>query len=255
MPKRLYQTVRSEQMVPGGRRLALEFRADVERLPAILLLPEGRTPTSAALLLHGYTSRKEHMSDTVGEALLHCGVASLAIDLPLHGERSGSIEPMSVTNPLDVARRWRAALAECSLALGYLGARREVDGGRLAIVGYSLGSFLAVIVAAREPRVRAVALAAGGDLPEGTPFSKLIRTVADPLRAVRRLSGRPLLMVNGRWDRTIRPADAERLFAEAGEPKELRWWDAGHRLPPAAIADAAEWLASQLESGRHAASQ
>ncbi|HEU4641186.1 MAG TPA: alpha/beta fold hydrolase [Gemmatimonadaceae bacterium] len=255
MPTRLYQTVRSEQSVPGGRRITLEFRADAESLPAVLLLPETRAPAPGALLLHGYTSRKEHMSDTVGEALLHRGVASLAIDLPLHGERGGSIEPASVENPLDVVRRWRAALAECSLALGYLGARPEVDAGRLALVGYSLGSFLAVIVAAREPRVRAVALAAGGDLPEGTPFAKLIRAVADPLRAVRRLSGRPLLMVNGRWDRIIRPAAAERLFAEAGEPKELRWWDTGHRLSPAAIADAAEWLATMLEGGRHAASQ
>ena len=114
------------------------------------------------------------------------------------------------------------------------------------IVGYSMGSFLGVTVAASEPAVRAVVLAAGGDLPAHTPLSRLIRSVADPLRAVRRLAGRPLLMVHGRQDHVVRPEQAERLFAAAGEPKTLRWYDAGHRLPPDVIRDAAGWLREQL---------
>ena len=246
MPKKIYQTVRDDHRLPGGRRLLLEFRADSERVPAILMLPSATSPVPGALLLHGYTSRKEHVADTIGAALLVRGMASLSVDLPLHGERSETLEPMSVVRPFELVRRWHAALDEASLSLRYLAARQEIDGARLALVGYSLGSFLGIIVAAREAVVRALVLAAGGDLPDGTPFAKLIRTVADPLRAVRKLNGRPLLMVNGRWDRTIRPEQAERLFAEANEPKELRWWDAGHYLPPAAIADAADWLAQQL---------
>jgi len=55
-------------------------------------------------------------------------------------------------------------------------------------------------------------------------------------------------MVHGRRDRTILPAQAERLFAAADEPKEIRWWDAGHYLPHAAVHDAAEWLARTLRS-------
>ena len=42
------------------------------------------------------------------------------------------------------------------------------------------------------------------------------------------------------------PAQAQRLFDAAREPKELRWWDGGHYLPPAAIDDAAEWLRDRL---------
>jgi uncharacterized protein len=91
-----------------------------------------------------------------------------------------------------------------------------------------------------------VVLAAGGDLPEGTPFARLVRTVADPIRAVRALAGRPLLMVHGRADRTVTAAQAQRLFDAAGEPKELRWWDAGHYLPTAAIDEAAVWLCDRL---------
>jgi fermentation-respiration switch protein FrsA (DUF1100 family) len=117
------------------------------------------------------------------------------------------------------------------------------------VVGYSLGSYLATLQAADDPAIRAVVVAAGGDLPAGTPFTALARGLVDPIRAVRTLRGRPLLVVHGRRDRTVLPEQAERLFAAAAEPKEIRWWDAGHFLPAAAIDDAAEWLARQLVPG------
>ena len=104
------------------------------------------------------------------------------------------------------------------------------------------------MVAADNREVRAVVLAAGGDLPPQTPFASLVRTVADPLRAVRALAGRPLLMVHGKRDRTVLPAQAERLFAAAGEPKTLEWYDAGHWLPDRSIEDAAAWLADVMRA-------
>ena len=107
-------------------------------------------------------------------------------------------------------------------------------------------AFLAVQLDAGESARSAVVLEAGGDLPTGTPLAGVARMVADPLRAVRKLRGRPLLMVHGRWDRTVTPDQAERLFAAAEEPKEIRWWDAGHYLPSTAIDEAARWLASRL---------
>ncbi|HEX2188071.1 MAG TPA: alpha/beta fold hydrolase [Longimicrobiaceae bacterium] len=244
---RILQSTRSETRVRGGRRIVLDFREEGgDAVPAILLLPDADEPAPGALLLHGYSSRKEHMADNVGRALLEEGIASLAVDLPLHGDRSDPLQAQSARNPLAMVRLWRTALKEARLATRYLAARREVDGERLAAAGYSLGSFLAVAMAADEPRVRAVVLAAGGDLPAGTPLAAVARTVADPLRAVRKLAPRPLLMVHGRDDRTVRADQAERLFAAAGEPKELRWYAAGHYLPPAAIEYAAEWLRERL---------
>lgn len=228
--------VREEKAVPGGRRLPFEIEWKGERVPGVLLVPTSDAPVPAALLLHGYTSRKERMAETIGHALLACGVASLAIDLPLHGERVAPLGPQSVSNPLEIVHRWNAAIAESLQAIAELAARPEVDGARVGLVGYSLGSYLGTIVAARAPAVRAVVLAAGGDLPANTPFATLVRTFADPIRAVGTLAGRPLLMMHGRRDRTVTPEQAERLFAAAGEPKELKWWDAGHWLPSDAIA-------------------
>jgi uncharacterized protein len=254
MGETIHQTIRDEKPWHGGTRIRLHFRARGEAIPAILILPAGAGRHPAALLLHGYSSRKEHMADGVGGALLRHGIGSLALDLPLHGTRADPVQAQAARNPLAAMRLWKQALREAALGLGYLAARPELDRGCLAVAGYSMGSFLAVMLAAEQPSVRAVILAAGGDLPSGSPLTLVARTVADPLRAVRRLSGRPLLMVHGRNDRTVRPEQAERLFAAAREPKELRWWASGHILPPPAVEDAAAWLAEQLGStGRRSA--
>jgi fermentation-respiration switch protein FrsA (DUF1100 family) len=242
----IHQTTRSETAVPGGRRMLLEFRATGEPIPGVLLLPPASGPVPGVLMLHGYSSRKEHLSESIGPALLRRGIASLSVDLPLHGTRADPLQMQAARNPLAIFSLWRQARTETQLAAHYLRARREIDAGRTAVLGYSLGSFLSVQLAADDRQLRAVVLAAGGDLPGGTPLASIARGVADPVRAVRKLAGRPLLMVHGRNDRTVRPEQAERLFAAAGEPKEIRWFDAGHILPPDAIEWTAGWLADRL---------
>jgi uncharacterized protein len=246
--RQIRQQVLGQRAVDGGTETELTYRlGDGHRVPALLLTPAAAA-APAALLLHGYSSRKEEMAGPVGRALLARGIASLAIDLPLHGTRSDPVQAQASRNPLAMMQLWRAALSDARLGLEYLAARRDIDARRLAVVGYSMGSFLAVALAADEPRVRALVLAAGGDLPQHTPFAGVARMVADPLAAVRRLRGRPLLMVHGRRDRTVLPEQAQRLFDAAGEPKELRWWDAGHYLPAAASGDAADWLRHRLDA-------
>jgi predicted esterase len=179
--------------------------------------------------------------------LLDVGIASLAIDLPLHGERAVAGGGRGGFELMEMMRSWKTALAESAIALRYLAARSEIDRERLSIVGYSLGSYLGVTVASGDRAVKAVVLAAGGDLPADLPFAALIRGVIDPAGAVRKLEGVPLLMVHGRRDRTVTADQAKRLFEAAREPKEIRWWDTGHRLPSEAIGDAAAWLAARME--------
>ena len=249
MKKKIFQTVRSERRIAGGKRILLSFRTGEEHIPAILQLPdrhEESDPVPAALLLHGYSSNKERLADSAGKALLGHGIATLAIDLPLHGERARELESASRRNPMEMVTLWRLALDECATALRYICARPEIDTERLGIVGYSMGAFLGIITASRHEEFKAVVLAAGGDLPTNTPFGSLIRMAADPIRAVRALDGRPLLMINGRFDRTVTPDQAERLYAAASQPKELRWFPTGHTLRVDAIEFAAKWLEEKL---------
>ncbi|AFZ67957.1 alpha/beta hydrolase family protein [Deinococcus peraridilitoris] len=246
MPAQLLLQTDHEHEVAGGRRVSVTFGATRTEIPGVLLLPASGTPTAGVLLLHGYSSHKEAMSETVGQALLRRQIASLAIDLPLHGARADPLRLYSLRQPQEVMGVWRQALRDATLGLRLLQEQPDIRAPHLAVMGYSLGSFLALMLAARESQVSSVVLAAGGDLPLGTPLTPIARMVADPLRAVRRLAGRPLLMVSGRHDRTVRPEQAERLYAAAREPKELRWYDVGHILPPVAVEEAAAWLRRQL---------
>ena len=225
-----------------------------DRVPAILMIPPAALAPAgvlahkwpAALLLHGLTSDKERMAGSVGRALRAMGVATLAIDLPLHGERRERDAGLASLNPLMLAGAWRRAQKEAHRALEFLAEREDIAADRLGLVGYSMGSFLGLVVAAAADSVRAVVLAAGGALPSGTPYDRALRLIADPLQVVQRLAGRPLLMVHGRNDRTVTPAQAQRLFDAAREPKTLEWWDAGHYLPDAAITGASRWMATNL---------
>jgi dienelactone hydrolase len=233
-----------------GEERVLDLVHGTERVPSTLLLPSGARSAPAVLLLHGFSSNKERMTQSVGRALLQRGVASLALDLPFHGERNGASGALPYRNPIALVAAWRSAVREARAAIEWLGGQPEVDGARLGVLGYSLGGFLALMTASEEPAVRVITLAAAGDLPDSTPYVSLLRRAVDPLRAVRRLAGRPLLLVNGRRDTTTRPEQAERLFACAEEPKELSWYEGGHWPPASAIEYAAEWTAAQLRTGR-----
>ena len=229
-----------------GEERVLDLVHGTERVPATLLVPAGGRSVPAVLLLHGFSSNKERMTQSVGRALQQRGVASLALDLPFHGERGGADDAPSYRNPMALVAAWRSAVRESRAAIEWLGAQPEIDGAALAVMGYSLGGFLALMLAAEEPAVRVITLAAAGDLPDSTPYASLVRRAVNPLRAVRHLAGRPLLLINGRRDRTTRPEQAERLFAHAEEPKELYWYEGGHWPPVSAIEYAAEWTCAGL---------
>lgn len=249
---RILAEVHAARDVTTGVRLDLEIADGDDRIPGVMLLPHAHEAVPAALLLHGLGSRKERMADSIGVALQRHGIAALAVDLPMHGGREGGGSPDDLRNSSAamLLGAWGDATREAKVALDFLARHERTDPGRLAIVGYSLGSFIANIVAAESSSVQAVVLAASGDLPEGLPFESLVRSVVDPLRAVRRTGGRPLLMVNGRFDRTVTPSQAERLFAAAQEPKMMRWYGGGHWPPAKDIEFAAEWLAAQLTDPR-----
>lgn len=159
-------------------------------------------------------------------------------------------------------------------ALDALEADAEIGAIPRVLVGSSAGGAVALAVAARREDVVAVATLAapasftfGGLVEDPARLLALFRnsgivhdpayppdlhawwrefTDAAPEEVVGKIAPRPLLAVHGDSDDVIAYPHAERLFAAAGEPKELvRLPGAGHRLrrDPRAVDALSDWLA------------
>jgi fermentation-respiration switch protein FrsA (DUF1100 family) len=72
--------------------------------------------------------------------------------------------------------------------------------------------------------------------------------LVSPIKYVAGIAPRPLLLVHGSQDEVVEVNDVYRLYAQAGEPKQIIIIDgAGHRLRrnDKAIATVTNWLKSQ----------
>jgi fermentation-respiration switch protein FrsA (DUF1100 family) len=216
-------------------------------VPSLLLRPDVDERVPGVLLLHGYSSSREVLSNTMGVALALRGIASLSFDLPLHGSRDEDMFEEARTNPFGLLQHWKSALVEAKDAIAWLAAHEAIHPLRIGILGYSLGSYIALQTAAAEKVIKCIVVAAGGDLP-ATPWTSMVRMVTDPLTSVKKLKRRQLLMLHGINDRTIRREQAQVLYDAASEPKTLKWYESGHVLPPAAADDAAAWLVEQFRA-------
>ena len=177
------------------------------------------------------------------------GIPSVVVVLPLYGPRRPAGAPRflspDVNKSLDNVRQ---AVLDCRRALAWLATRPEVDPGRLGVVGTSLGSFVAGLVAASEPNVRSACLLLSGgglvdafyDHPRAAPVTGVLRLLgiskdklkatlapADPLTYADRLRGKRLLLIGASRDDVVPPAALARLWEATGRPKIL-WFDATH---------------------------
>ncbi len=220
------------------RRLRFELDSRGHWVPGRLDLPpsaHGALPL--VLVQHGAGSSKDDPILTpVVTPWVERGAAVARIDLPLHGERRdpklsarvlAAVAPGASPSALD-QQLWtdlhEQVVADLRRTVAALSARPEIDPGRIGFVGFSLGAMLGAAFCAAEPQIRAIALALGGAGIAPAPF--------DPLDAVARISPRPLLLVNTRGDERVPAERAEALHAAAREPKEVAWYEGGHRELP-----------------------
>jgi pimeloyl-ACP methyl ester carboxylesterase len=204
------------------------FDSDGHRLLGTLYLARGPAPKPTALLLHGCPGLEQNGDLAV--ALRDRGWNSLVFHYRGCWGSGGAYDLRTI--PRDV----RAAVGHLQHG-GYTG----VDPGRLAVVGHSLGGWAAVLAAAADPRLRAVAIYGAAislgalDLDVGQISREVTRFLAitpeefirqrdevtarlDPVKAVPSISPRPLLVVQGTDDRWVPAEHARRLHAHAGRP-------------------------------------
>src|SRR5438045_45199 len=126
--------------MPRGGHYRFFLETPGEQVPAVLQTATAAAPAPGALLLHGLSSSKERMADSIGRALLLRGISSLSIDLPLHSSREGNVRTLSPAAPFVIVSNWKLALNDARAAIDFLVARPDVDASRIALVGYSLGA-------------------------------------------------------------------------------------------------------------------
>jgi dienelactone hydrolase len=174
--------------------------ADGRTMPAYLLEANDR-PAPAVVLVPMLGRPKDDWA-ALAQQLADANISALAIDL--RGEYA----------PAD-PREWTAWSDDVRAAVAFLAARPDVRPGAIGIAGASLGANLAVVAAAADPQVRALAL-----LSPSLDYRGL-RIEA----AMRQLGARPALLVASVRDpyaaRSVRA-----LAAEAPGAREVRWADA-----------------------------
>lgn len=144
--------------MPSETRAVSVFSGGV-RLAAVLRLPAGASATAkvpAVVCCQGFSLVKEVWLPKNAEALNAAGYATLNLDYRFFGESGG--EPRCRLVP-------SAQVEDVRAGLGFLETVPEVDATRLGVFGISLGASVAVGVAGRDMRVKAlVAVAGPGDL-------------------------------------------------------------------------------------------
>jgi alpha-beta hydrolase superfamily lysophospholipase len=189
-----------------------------------LFLPEGE-PEVGVVVLHGAGSAKESHFD-FARGCRDEGMAALAFDSRGHGRSEGRFGPGAVDDVLGMAAVLRTHVP------------------RVALRGSSMGGFLALHAAARDPSICAVVAicpapedllrrALRRDGPERfacdvEATDAWLRTLDLHAAAAGLGPDTALLLLHAQGDEQVPPAVSEELFAAAHEPKRLLMLPGGH---------------------------
>lgn len=217
--------------VPVAREIRLQLDNGEYLVPAVLSLPadDRAAAVPAVLMLHGTASHKDEVGQLyrrLAQALAARGVASIRIDFAGNGD-----------SPVDgLHYSLASACRDAELALSTLGARDDVDAGRLGILGFSQGGLIAQLVVARDPRLKAMATWSSVAMDGIGTFQPLFDQYYGQARqqgyATLEFAWRPPLKLSRAWFEQVREATALRdmghyqgaLLAIAGTADELVPW-------------------------------
>ncbi|GAA3192166.1 alpha/beta hydrolase family protein [Nonomuraea roseoviolacea] len=138
---------------PPATTPAITFTSGGETLLGVLHVPAGPGPHPVVLVLHGFPGMERNFD--VAQALRRAGYATLVFHYRGSWGMGGS---WSWRHVLEDAAAAVAALREPGFA-----ATHRLDPSRLATVGHSTGGFAALMTAAADPSIVAVASWAGFD--------------------------------------------------------------------------------------------
>ena len=224
------------------------------RVLGYLMVPPGKGKRPAVIYMHGAGGDRRQFILPASWMAARRAV-TLTIDSPLV---RGAGPPAG--RGLPALRRDRDVVAqnvvELRRAVDLLRSRPDVDPDRIAFVGYSAGARAGAILAGVEPRIRAFVFMSGGSAPVSeyarrapAAIRKDVRRIlgqVDPLAYVAKAAPAELYFQAGRTDTVVPPAAVRALYRAASEPKQLKWYRAGHELNVQAYRDQLAWLEREL---------
>ncbi len=231
----------------------LSFATPSGRVEALMLAPRDADGLPAVVIGHG--SGGDRTSMIAPAAWLAArGAVVLTLTLP-----SSSRPPTG----LDAEERLRyyrdvevGDVVAVRRAVDLLRARDEVDAERIGYLGYSAGARTGALLAGSEPRLRALALLAGGATDVEAVVAagpeelrdRLRATLSevDTLRWIALADGERLLLQNAKDDEIVPRESAQALADAAPEGTDVRWYEGGHGLSAGVYADALDWLEQRL---------
>jgi pimeloyl-ACP methyl ester carboxylesterase len=234
----------------GTRYLGHRANRDV----CVQLWQHGDRPRSTVLVLHGFGVSQHGFNSSFLSLsrLFHEGHDIVLYVLPFHGARASHPALRGSSLFLSGLAHFNEAIGHAIHDLRIVLDALQADGvQRISATGFSLGGYVAALLASVDPRLAAVApVAPVADIHamwRGLfPLNQVLRlaerdpevggdALATALRYSSPLSYQPLvppakrLIVGGLGDRLTPPGQARALWRHWGQP-ELQWFPGGHTL-------------------------
>jgi dienelactone hydrolase len=235
------------------------------RVPAYLVIPEGKRPFAAVLWGHWYWqnsaffNRKEFLDEAV--ALAHAGVISLLPTGP--GARVGHVQdkdPLSEEQVTDLVQ----AIVDMLRGADLLLLRKDVDPNRLAYVGHSYNATVGGFLSGLDKRFKGFVLMAGGlsdevDMksdefqqfrqklgPERVDAFTAKYAWTDPGKFVSHAAPATVFLQYATQEKFLTAERARQYATIVSEPKQFKLYDAPHALNAEARRDRIAFLCHQL---------
>jgi len=229
------------------------FTSSGRRIDGYLVVPPGRGRKPAVVFVHGSGGDRTELLAQAGMLAVR-GVVGLTITAPSATAQSSATTPgqllgeMRATSVADVVAVRRAV--DVLRSLPY------VDPNRIGYLGWSAGARTGALVAAAEPRLRALVLLSAGAAPISAYTAAAPPTLrpqvrqelgsVDPIRYVARARPGSLLLEDGRRDSIVPHTALLNIVRAAPRGTLVHWYDAPHELDRAAYRDAFAWLTRKL---------
>ncbi len=232
------------QSTPGMTVAARTFQSNVGESRGGIVLIHGGTPNGKDS--GGMVNR--------GRLLARAGWTVLSIDMLYFGERNTGLFPtFTAQEKADALYNVPSLYLDFTIqtvkdagrAFDLLRQHYAIDPDKIALVGYSRGAQMAMIVGGADQRFKAVALIHGGHFDA---LENGHRPAACGANYIGRINPRPVLMINGEADTDYLPEVAVLPLQNLlGDESTIRWTEASHGIVTADDdAVLVDWLRTEV---------